>query len=281
MNQVSVTTAPLNRLVQGMYYDIKSTIDIMKRIWAESAVDGFEFQKLAEWESDGPPRDDNKEFTRRDAWRAAPKYTVKELSKLLKQSNVPILSVHANRDVGICLCSNDSREIARGKDMMHETLALARNVGAGVAVFHLWDTWKEEFSPAFLRDLMSDVASQYPTVIAAVENVPTHLVDHTPFDLVKEFEYVTLDTRWAAMYDELDKFESIKDRIINIHLRGHLENEWWAIDNAPFTFDEALTKIQDSWRYRGLLTLEPERGPSDVTWECLLVALRNPRNCKH
>ncbi len=81
--------------------------------------------------------------------------------------------------------------------------------------------------------------------------------------------------------DELDKFESIKDRIINIHLRGHLENEWWAIDNAPFTFDEALAKIQDGWRYRGLLTLEPERGPSDVTWEDLLVALRNLRNCKH
>ncbi len=281
MNQVSVTTAPLNRLVQGMYYDIKSTIDIMKRIWAESAVDGFEFQKLAEWESDGPPRDDNKEFTRRDAWSAAPKYTVKELSKLLKQSNVPILSVHANRDVGICLCSDDSREIARGKDMVHETLALAQNVGAGVAVFHLWDTWKEEFNPAFLRNLMSDIVSQYPNVVAAVENVPTHLVDHTPFALVKEFEYVTLDTRWAAMYDELDKFESIKDRIINIHLRGHLENEWWAIDNAPFTFDEALAKIQDGWRYRGLLTLEPERGPSDVTWEGLLVALRNLRNWKH
>jgi len=281
LNQVSVTTAPLNRLVQGMYYDIKSTIDIMKRIWAESAVDGFEFQKLAEWERDGPPRDDNKEFTRRDAWKAAPKYTVKELSKLLKQSNVPILSVHANRDVGICLCSDDPREITRGKDMMHETLALAQNVGAGVAVFHLWDTWKEEFNPAFLRGLMSDVVSQYPNVVAAVENVPTHLVDHTPFDLVKEFEYVTLDTRWAAMYDELDKFESIKDRIINVHLRGHLENEWWAIDNATFTFDEALAKIQEGWKYRGLLTLEPERGPSDVTWEGLLAALRNLRNWKH
>lgn len=105
-----------------------------------------------------------------------------------------------------------------------------------------------------------------------VENVPTHAEGVTPFDLVKEFEWVILDLRWAAMYGELDRLESVKEKITNIHLRGQLQGDTWVLTQAPFGFYEALDIIQ-TWGYSGLLTVEPEGGFCDSNWENLVNAL--------
>jgi hypothetical protein len=254
-NPVSISVAPATQVTGKRYYDLPGTLELMHYLWSESVVDGFEFQNLAEWDPAGPPRD---EATRRlAAWEDSQRYSTDELAGILRETNLPIRSVHANRDAGICLCSGGKQDMIRGQRLIHEALSLADEVGASVCVFHLWDTWKEEFDPAVLRSVLWEAGACYPRVKASVENVPTQLAQATPFDLVRQFEWITLDLQWAAMYDELGRFESVMDRVVNVHLRGRLEGSVWTLGRAPFGFYEALRVIRDEWGYEGLLTMEP------------------------
>lgn len=273
-NPLSISVAPTTKIIGKRYYDLSGTIELMERLCQESAIDGFEFQSLAEWDAENPPRDEREK--RFAAWNNSQKHTAKEIAASLQETGLPILSVHANRDVGICLCSDQEEDFNTGKRLIHESLHLAEKVGAPVCVFHLWDTWKGAFDPSILQDVLYEIATQYPRVRASVENVPTHLAGFTPFELVGQFEWITLDFRWAALYDELDRFESVKEQIANVHLRGRLEGSKWVLDDAPFHLYEALDTIRSKWSYSGLLTMEPG-GLRDGDWANLVAAMRSLR----
>jgi len=77
VNPISISTAPINRLIGKPYYDLHSTIEVMQRLWQESVVDGFEFQNLAEWDRENPPRDDDEQGNRLAAWTESLKYTTR------------------------------------------------------------------------------------------------------------------------------------------------------------------------------------------------------------
>lgn len=272
-NAISISASPATAVIQEPYYDLPSIIKVMEYLLQESAVDGFEIQNLAEWNKMNPPKDDVT-GNRYTAWKKSPKYTVEEVAALL--GGLPVLSVHANRDVGIYLCSGKDADIAKGKTLIRESLDLAERVGCNVCVFHLWDTWKTDFDIMFVQEVFCETVSCYPGVKASVENIPTHLEGVTPFDLVRGFELVTLDLRWAAIYDELAKFESVKSRIVNVHMRGELQKNKWVLNNAPFGFYEALDIIK-GWRYKGLLTVEPEGGIRGCNLEDLVSAMSSVR----
>jgi sugar phosphate isomerase/epimerase len=85
---------------------------------------------------------------------------------------------------------------------------------------------------------------------------------------------VTLDLRWAALYDELDAFESLADRIVNVHLRGKLEGRRWVLEKAKFSFYEALSRIRNEWKYSGPLTVEPEGGIKSSSFEDFVNAMK-------
>lgn len=269
--QLSITTAPLNLLTGGSYVDLHTTLDTMKRLAQEKTVSGFELQDLAEWDNRGPPRDVRTKKHRLDVWSTCEKHDLEEKIELTSHSS--ILSIHANRDVGIYLCSEDESEISHGRQLIRETLQLADAIGAHQAVFHLWDTWATNFDPNVLRDELAKIAALYPAVIPSVENVPTHLEGSTPYDNLEEFKWITLDTRWAGMYEELDAFSDVVERISNVHLRGSLENSQWQLHGAPYSFEEALQKIHREWGYRGLFTIEPERSSSVPTWNGIRNAM--------
>jgi hypothetical protein len=246
----------------------------MHRLWTGAVVDGFEFQNLAEWDAAGPPRDEAKR--RLASWEDSQRYTINELDSLLRATGLPVHSIHANRDVGIYLCSADKEDMARGRRLIHESLSLAEKASAPVCVFHLWDTWKEAFDPAALHRILAETAAHHPGVKAAVENVPTQLAGATPFDLVQQFEWITLDLQWAAMYDELHRFEAVMARVVNVHLRGRLEDRIWLLDGASFGFYEALHIIRREWGYRGFLTMEPN-GLRDGDLERFVAAMASLR----
>ncbi len=271
---ISLSVAPAISVMGKKYYDLPAIIALMRQLRQDAVVDGFEFQNLAEWDAAEPPRDEREQ--RLAAWEDSPKHCVEEIAARLQEAKLPILSVHANRDVGICLCSNDPDSIARGKRLAYESFQLAERIGATLCVLHLWNTWKETFDPVQLYAILDEVTPRFPFVRAAVENIPTHLSGYTPFDMVQSSEWITLDLRWAALYHELDKFEISKDRIANVHLRGRLAGQKWVIDNAPFDFYEALTIIREKWGYQGLWTLEPEdlRGGSYEDLAAAMATLR-------
>lgn len=274
VNPISISIAPTTEVIQKRYYDLPGTIELMRLLWQEAVVDGFEFQNLAEWDEAEPPRDERE--SRLAAWSESQRHSIAEIAGLLQETGLPILSVHANRDIGVYLCSGQEEGVESGKRLIHESLSLAEKVGAPVCVFHLWDTWREAFDQRMLQSMLRETATQYPRVKASVENVPTHLAGFTPFKLVRWFEWITLDLQWAALYDELDEFESVKEQITNVHLRGRLEGSEWVLDNAPFTFYEALDTIRSEWGYSGLLTMEPS-GLRDRDWESLVAAMSTLR----
>jgi sugar phosphate isomerase/epimerase len=279
MNLISISTAPSNRLIGKPFYDLYATLEVMQKFWVEAVFNGFEFQNTAEWDAGNPPRDEGER--RLAYWTDSQKYTTDQIATLLRATGLPVLSVHANRDVGICLCSGQPEEVDAGRRLIRESLSFAHQVGASVCVFHLWDTRKEDFDPAFVHSVFTEVAAQHPGVKASVENIPTHLPGLTPFDLAKEYDWITLDLRWAALYDELDKFEAVKDRIANVHLRGEIENGRWVIPadwfpaQKSFDFYQALDTIKNQWGYQGLLTVESI--PQNSTWKDLIAATASLR----
>ena len=99
----------------------------------------------------------------------------------------------------------------------------------------------------------------------------------TPFSLVKQFDYVTLDTKWATLYNELDSFESITNKIVNIHLHGSLRESKWVLNSSNLGFYEALDLIRDRWKYSGLLTVEPEGKRDKSLFNNFVKAMRSLR----
>jgi hypothetical protein len=273
-NLVSVSTAPIAKLGNKKYYDLSGTIQVMKKVYQESAVDGFELQLEPEWDSENPPLTDSELAD----WTKTPKYTAEQILTLVTKEKLPILSVHASRDIGNYLCLNQKQHLEKGKRLVDDSLFLSDELSASVCVFHLWDTWATEFDANRLKKTLSDVAANYPKVKATVENIPTNLKGHTPFSLVKTFDHVTLDLRWAALYNELNAFESIINNIENIHMRGTLEGDKWALNRSSFTFYEALDTVKNKWKSPALLTVEPEGGISSSSFTNFIKAMKTLRS---
>jgi len=246
----------------------------MKKVYQESAVDGFELQLEPEWDSENPPLTDSELAD----WTKTPKYTAEQILTLVTKEKLPILSVHASRDVGNYLCLNQKQHLEKGKRLIDDSLFLSDELSASVCVFHLWDTWATEFDANRLKKTLSDVAANYPKVKATVENIPTNLKGQTPFSLVKTFDHVTLDLRWAALYNELNAFESIINNIENIHMRGTLEGNKWALNRSSFTFYEALDTVKNKWKSPALLTVEPEGGISSSSFTNFIKAMKTLRS---
>lgn len=253
-NLISVSSAPIAKLGDKRYYDLIGTLEVMRQVFRESVVDGFELQLQPEWDSENPPLTD----TQFADWTKTPKYTIEEIRVLLEEQKPPILSVHASRDIGSYLCSNRKRHHEKGRCLIYDALSLADDLGTRVCVFHLWDTWKRKFDIYKLEKDFLDIAAQFTKVRASVENIPTHFKGQTPFSLVKLFDYVTLDIKWASLYDELYMFESIIEQVVNVHLRGSLRRDRWFLNSSSFGFYEALDLIRNRWKYPRLLTVEPE-----------------------
>jgi len=272
-NLISASTAPIAGFGDKEYYDLLGTIDLMKIVFAESVVDGFELQLEPEWDQENAPLADADWAD----WKKTPKFTAAEVVELVRSAGLPILSVHASRDVGSYLCSGNMRDWEKGKRVIYDALLIAEGLGAEVCVFHLWDTWKRSFDLRHVESLFLSVASQFPKVKASVENIPTHLEHCTPFTLVKSFEYVTMDLRWASMYEELDAFESVMKSVVNVHLRGTLEKNRWVMKRSAYDFYATLNRIRNDWMYSGLLTVEPEGRIDGSLFRSFVQATRSLR----
>jgi len=273
-NLISVSSAPIAGFGNKEYYDLLGTIDVMKKVFREQVVDGFELQLEPEWDCEIAPLTDVDWAD----WTKTPKFGAKEIVELVKKEGLPILSVHASRDVGSYLCSEKERDWEKGKRAICDSLSVAESLAAEVCVFHLWDTWKSSFNLHNVESIFSEATEGFPKVKASVENVPTHLKGYSPFMLVKSFQYVTLDVRWASMYEELDAFESIIGSVVNVHLRGSLKKSKWVLERSDLDFYEALNRIRRNWKYSKLLTMEPEGKIDASLFRSFLQAMRSLKN---
>jgi len=254
-NPVSLSVAPCVVALGGSGYRLDDNLRLMEWALRETAAEGCEFQNLAEWDHRTPPLDEGAH--RLKAWTHAEKHTADEIAQRIVSADTCVLSIHANRDVGVNLCSRRNDQIERGRSLIEESLGLAQAVGAEICVFHLWDTWRKSFDVRFLESSLRRAAAAFPEVKASVENVPTHLEGETPFTLADRFEWITLDLHWAALFDEFQRFRACVDRIANVHVRFDAR---LSMSNAPAdmkTLEDALRILVLNWGYSGPLTFEP------------------------
>lgn len=271
VNLISVSSAPVAGFGNKEYYDLPGTLGVLRRIFKSGVLDGFELQLEPEWDSESPPLTDVDWAD----WAKTPKFTAEEIVKLVKKAKTPILSVHASRDVGRYLSSERRKDREKGRRVMYDALSIAEKLAASICVFHLWDTWKTSLNMDRVGEIFQECAAEFPNVKASVENIPTHMGRSTPFELVEGFRYVTLDLRWASLYEELDKFAEIAKSIVNVHLRGHLEADQWVMGRSSFGFYEALNRIVRDWKYAGLLTVEPEGKIDGSMFRNFIEAMRS------
>lgn len=98
---------------------------------------------------------------------------------LFEKQELPILSVHTNRDIDAKSVQIENKIMKKGERSVYDALFLADKLRTKVCVFHLWDTWKIGFDVNRLnRDLHAE-ATQFPEIKASVEDIPTHLKTHT------------------------------------------------------------------------------------------------------
>jgi len=272
-NPISVSSAPIAKLGGKKYFDLAGTIEVMKRILAESVVDGFELQLEPEWDKENPPLTDGQY----EEWTRTRKYDVDDIVDLVREEGLPILSVHGSRDIGNYLCATRRKDRERGKRLIGNTVHIAKSLGASICVFHLWDTWSSAFDVDGLRAAFSREMDLFPEVKGSVENIPTHLAGHTPFSLSRSFDFLTLDLRWAKMYRELEAFESLARKIVNIHLHAELGPGGWALDGSGQDFHRYLDVIIERWHYSGLLTVEPRGSMDPSAFHHFVEAMRSIR----
>jgi hypothetical protein len=275
---LSINTAPLTSYLNKKYYDLDATIYIMQMLMAEEVVDGFEFKLLAEWNPAYVPLSRDAKFDREIAWENSPKYAVDEIGEKLNSHRLPVLSVHANSDVGVCLCSEEPHLIERGIEMIARAISLAQMVNAEICVFHVWDPWLNEIDFPKVRRQFEAVLSDYPEIKGAVENIPTYVPGVTPYAVAKEYRWITLDTKWALRYGELDSFKSLIDKIIDIHIHGRAESSRWALSTSHHSAAEILATVESKWGYHRLLTLDTEGTFEDMKWKDLVSGIASVRD---
>ena len=277
MDRLSINTAPLTSYLKKKYYDLEATIYIMRMFSEEKVVDGFEFQLLAEWNPDYHPLNKDTKFDRELAWENSRKYRIEEIAAILKAAHLPILSVHANQDIGICLCAEEPELNRRGIQLIKRALLLAEKIDAHICVFHLWDPWLEDIDFQSIKRAFISVLNDFPTVKASVENIPVYSASTTPYKIVKDYPWITLDVKWALMYGELGRYKAVRDKIIDIHIHGRAQKNRWLFSTAHHTVSDILRTIEKDWDYHRLLTLDTEGSFENMKWRDLVAGISSLR----
>jgi sugar phosphate isomerase/epimerase len=214
MGLVSLSTGWLPRLEERPYYELSTVLKVMKRFSQERHVDGFEFGLLPEWDCENPP------LTPAQGLPDCEKHGLDEILAKLLREDFRILSVHASRDVGCYLCSEEEQKFAKGLRLLEDSLRFCRSLKVNLCVVHFWDPWKKSFDVARLRRVHEEFQNKFPDVAISVENIPTVIDGRTPFSLMHGLRHVTLDLKWASMFNEFDLFLDRLDAVDNVHIQG-------------------------------------------------------------
>ncbi len=255
MNKVSISTGCLPKLEGHQFYELESVLRMMKRLLKESRIDGFEFVLLPEWNGENSP------LTPSSAPPDCEKHVANDVVRTLKAQNLPILSVHANRDIGSYLCSDDEDEASNGIRLIDESLNFTKAVGSKICVFHFWDTWKLSFNLLGLEAIYRKFQTTYPTIEMSVENVPTRYMGKTPFQIMQGFKHRTLDLKWASMFNEFNSFTEHLISVDNVHVQGKLQAGRLVSTVGGLDFENALATIKRKG-YSGSFTIELEGATS-------------------
>ncbi|MBQ0009844.1 MAG: sugar phosphate isomerase/epimerase [Ruminococcus sp.] len=131
-----------------------------------------------------------------------------DVSRILKKENFVPRTVHLEKKIGILLAENTPESTAEAVRHLKENLALCREVGAHLAVLHLWGGAFSDYAlPAAIEKLASffSLAEEAETVLT-IENIPCKA--GTPLRAWEQIAAAfpdapfTFDTRFGAFHGE-------------------------------------------------------------------------------
>jgi len=251
LSLISVSTGWLPRLEERPYYDLSSALRVMMRMSEEGLADGCEFGLLPEWDSENAP------LTPCMAPTSCEKHSLEEILAAINQAGLKVLTVHANRDVGSYLCHTEQRKQAKGVRLVEEALKFCRSLKCNICVFHFWDPWRKTFDAANLYNVYQSVKKSYPDIHLSIENIPTIMKGKSPFSIMDNYDWWTLDLKWASMFGEFEQFLEQSERLDNIHIQGEYQNSGLVSSSGKLDYDAALETLLNGG-YSGPFTVELE-----------------------
>ncbi len=264
---ISLSTGWLPRLENRPYYELSSVLTVMDKFWRKGLVDGFEFGLLPEWDSENSP------LTPCDAPSTCEKHSYQEILQILEKRDFKLLTVHASRDVGCYLCSDEQMKRSKGVKLVDDSLRFCHSSRSKICTFHFWNPWGTSIDREFLREVYGQAEKRFPGLEISVENIPTVIKDETPFNLMRDFDYTSLDLKWASMYDEFDKFLGAIEKVDNLHIQGKYHAGNLVCTAGNLDFDAALREIVDSG-FSGVFTVELEGRASYLEMKAYIRKLR-------
>ncbi len=224
---------------------------VMDKFWGEGLVDGFEFGLLPQWDNENAP------LTPCDAPSTCEKHSYQEIFEILKDRDCRFLTVHASRDVGCYLCSDERTKRSKGVKLVDDSLRFCQSLCSKICTFHFWDPWSTSIDREFLQEVYGQAEKRFSGLEISVENILTVIKDETPFKLTRDFDYTSLDLKWASMYDEFDKFLDAIEKVDNLYIQGKCYGGNLVCTAGNLDFDVALQEIVDSG-FSGIFTVELE-----------------------
>lgn len=173
---------------------------------------------------------------------------------------LPFVTAHADKRTGSTL-STDEPDIAR----FELDCRIARELGAGLVVLHLWELPDGDRYLARNLDRLPgllDIAEENGLELA-VETIPCTL--GTPVDnVLRACERdprcrVTVDTEFLAVHDEIDRVHELAGRIAHVHIKDFDPALWNTKPRRYLLPGEGVLDIDGFLRelqYDGTVTLE-------------------------
>ena len=212
---------------------------------------------------------------------------IEEVKQYIRNLNLYIPVVHCAKDIGELLSKGGTEELAKAYKMFETDCGVAKHLGAGKLVFHLWGgrTSDSNFqSNIRAYQHLNEVAKSYDltlmveNIVCNVENPMKHLCElreiypdiHFVFDTKMAAFHEQIDLLYEAEYDWLWKENHIRHYHVNDYGGGYMD---WAnlrtlpIGKGHVDFEKLFTFIKKTG-YQGDFTVEAtafdDKGDVDV-----------------
>lgn len=250
MPHIACSTATLPYAINKDIRDPYIQLMLAKEIYDYGLIEGFELVLLPDW---------NEEWEPLLPVNKGEQYLVSldMLADLWLESELPVLSIHANRDLGMLIATKEDLV----QKAIADTIKLAKKLKAQQIVLHPWNTYSKTIPIEDIAEFLKGFDK-----MISLENIPTSS-KHTPIEILRELGDridlpYTIDLSWLSMYDDWQKFNLAISSISNIHMQGALINKRLIPRQGNLNLETVLKELINRG-YDGQITLELNR-PKDL-----------------
>ncbi len=205
---------------------------------------------------------------------------IAQIGRWLREYGLALCDLHASSGIEKDWCSPVEYERLAGIELVKNRIETAAGLGGNVIIMHIerapdepdeWDTFWTWMQRTF--DALEPVAREHGVRIA-LENGPFKTIRHALSLYSPEFLGLCYDSGHGNLIPEgLDELESLKGRLISVHLHDNDSTRDWHRFVYSGTIDwDRLVRILASSSYRKCPSMELNMGNCEYTDELAFLA---------